>query len=195
VRPQHDRSRHDDGRRREAQSSTYHAATITPSGPARRSPRERQTGHNTGRAPHHQAGTPTAARACAEKQQPKRSRPTRARANRQSCGSAFRSIADPQGRLDDTFTYPGGVSVHPHVFRSALTQHPQIVEYQVRQTTLGADIDIVAERVIDTARLTRELVSALGTLGLDKPAVTITRVPAIQRQTTGKLKLFVALPG
>src|SRR5262249_17514002 len=89
------------------------------------------------------------------------------------CGSTFRSIADPQGRLDDTFVYPGGVSVHPHVFRSTFTQHPQIVEYQVRQTHLGADIDIVADDILDTALVTHELVEALGALGLDRPAVTI----------------------
>jgi phenylacetate-coenzyme A ligase PaaK-like adenylate-forming protein len=47
------------------------------------------------------------------------------------CGSAFRRIADPQGRLDDTFTYTGGISIHPHLFRSALGQHQQVIEYQV----------------------------------------------------------------
>ena len=31
-----------------------------------------------------------------------------------------RRIADIHGRLDDSFTYDGGVEVHPHVFRSAL---------------------------------------------------------------------------
>ena len=34
------------------------------------------------------------------------------------CGSALRRIQDPQGRLDDTFVYRGGLSVHPHLFRS-----------------------------------------------------------------------------
>jgi len=110
------------------------------------------------------------------------------------CGSVFRTIADPQGRLDDTFIYPGGISIHPHVFRSALIQQPRIVEYQVRQTNVGAEISVVVDGAVDTERLTSELVDALGALGLDRPDVTITRVSAIQRQPTGKLKLFVPLP-
>ena len=40
------------------------------------------------------------------------------------CGSALRRIGDPQGRLDDTFVYPDGTSVHPHLFRHVLGQHP-----------------------------------------------------------------------
>jgi hypothetical protein len=35
------------------------------------------------------------------------------------CGSVFRTIADPEGRLDDTFVYPRGVSIHPHIFRTS----------------------------------------------------------------------------
>ena len=50
------------------------------------------------------------------------------------CGSSMGRIEDPQGRLDDTFVYEDGLSVHPHLFRSALGQHPAIIEYQVRQT-------------------------------------------------------------
>ena len=34
------------------------------------------------------------------------------------CGSVFRRIADPLGRLDDSFVYPDGTVIHPHVFRS-----------------------------------------------------------------------------
>ena len=36
------------------------------------------------------------------------------------CGSRFRRIGDPLGRLDETFVYPGGTTVHPHLFRSIL---------------------------------------------------------------------------
>ncbi len=53
------------------------------------------------------------------------------------CGSAHRSVADIQGRLDDVFVYDG-LRVHPHVFRSALGRHPGVVEYRVRQTADGA---------------------------------------------------------
>jgi phenylacetate-coenzyme A ligase PaaK-like adenylate-forming protein len=109
------------------------------------------------------------------------------------CGSAFRRIADPQGRLDDTFVYPGGVSVHPHVFRSSLGQHRQIVEYQVRQTERGADIGVVADAEIDTATVGLKIAEALASLGIDQPDVILTRVATLDRQVSGKLKRFVPL--
>ena len=111
------------------------------------------------------------------------------------CGSAFRRIADPQGRLDDTFVYPGGVSVHPHVFRSCLGQHRQIVEYQVRQTERGADIRVVADAEIDTAVVGLRIAEALAAVGLDQPDVVLTRVATLDRQASGKLKRFVPRPG
>ena len=59
------------------------------------------------------------------------------------CGSSMQRIEDPQGRLDDIFVYDDGLSVHPHLFRSALGQHPEILEYQVRQTRSGVTIGLV----------------------------------------------------
>jgi phenylacetate-CoA ligase len=109
------------------------------------------------------------------------------------CGSAFRRIADPQGRLDDTFVYPGGVSVHPHVFRSSLGQHRQIVEYQVRQTERGADVRVVADAEIDAAVVGMKIGEALAACGLDQPEVSLTRVATLDRQPSGKLKRFVPL--
>jgi phenylacetate-CoA ligase len=110
------------------------------------------------------------------------------------CGSAFRRIADPQGRLDDTFVYTRGVSIHPHVFRSSLGQYRPIVEYQVRQTTRGADIRVVTQVQIDAARLAHKIEEDLGTLGLGQPEVTVTLQPTLDRQMTGKLKRFIPLP-
>ena len=39
---------------------------------------------------------------------------------------AGRRIAPVEGRRDHVFTYAGGVDVHPHVFRSALTRLPEV---------------------------------------------------------------------
>lgn len=111
------------------------------------------------------------------------------------CGSRFRTIADPQGRLDDTLIYPSGVSVHPHVFRTALAAHHHIVEYQVRQTAIGADIHVVADGEIDAALATGKIEAALSELGLRRPSIIITCVAALDRQASGKLKRFVPLPG
>ena len=56
---------------------------------------------------------------------------------------------DPLGRLDDTFVYPDGTAIHPHVFRHCLG-HQHLVEYQVRQTARGADIAVVTSGAVDT---------------------------------------------
>ena len=107
------------------------------------------------------------------------------------CGSAMRLIADPQGRLDDTFVY-GDVAVHPHLFRSALGRRPEIVEYQVHQTAAGADVAVVALDAPPLDRLAAELRDGLAALGLAAPEVTVRRVDALARLPSGKLTRFVA---
>src|SRR5207344_2710309 len=106
------------------------------------------------------------------------------------CGSAFRRIVDPLGRLDDTFIYPDGTAIHPHVFRSCLS-HQHLIEYQVRQTARGADIFAVTSGPVDTDALASRIEDALRDLGLPAPTVTIATVDRVDRQTTGKLKRFV----
>lgn len=107
------------------------------------------------------------------------------------CGSSFRRIEDPQGRLDDTFVYADGLSVHPHVFRSALGQHPAIIEYQVRQTLSGVTIGIVSTATVDVATLQAKISDGLAALGFADPHVTIETVAALPRQPSGKLKRFI----
>ena len=106
------------------------------------------------------------------------------------CGSVFRRIADPLGRLDETFVYPDGTTIHPHVFRSLLS-HQHLIEYQVRQTTRGADITAAVSGAVDTDALERRMERALRDLGLPDPTVTIATVDTIDRQASGKLKRFV----
>ena len=106
------------------------------------------------------------------------------------CGSVFRRIADPLGRLDDTFTYPNGTAVHPHVFRSCLDQQ-HLIEYQVCQTARGADIAVVTSGAVDTDAVASRIERALGELGIPSPEVTVTLVDAVDRQPSGKLKRFV----
>lgn len=111
------------------------------------------------------------------------------------CRSGLRRIADPQGRLDETFVYQGGASVHPHVFRSALSHYPEIVEYEVRQTQRGADIRVVSDTDLDTHTLGYTLQGALERVGLSDPRVDVTLVASLARQASGKLKRFVPLSG
>ena len=107
-----------------------------------------------------------------------------------ACGSAFRRIADPLGRLDDTFIYSDGTAIHPHVFRSCLG-HQHVIEYQVRQTARGADISAVISGDVDTDALASRIEDALRELGLPAPAVTLAAVDRVPRQASGKLKRFV----
>src|SRR5262249_19698590 len=106
------------------------------------------------------------------------------------CGSAFRRVNDIEGRSDDLFTYPGGVVVHPLVFRSPLGREGHVVEYQVHQTPRGAAIQLRAEGEVDVAALSQRIAEALARSGVKEPQVTVARVEAFERQVTGKLKRF-----
>jgi phenylacetate-CoA ligase len=106
------------------------------------------------------------------------------------CGSAHRLIADVEGRLDDAFSYPDGVVVHPHVFRSVLGRVARVVEYQVRQTAVGADIFSIGTPN-DLGLPERELCRELAVLGVRDPVVTLRAVDALERQPTGKIRRFV----
>ena len=110
------------------------------------------------------------------------------------CGSAHQLVADIQGRLDDSFVYPGVGSIHPHVFRSRLSRERYVVEYQVRQTARGAQIHICCNGPVDFATLRDACISDLRSAGLENPDVEISRVEHIERQRIGKLKRFVPLP-
>jgi phenylacetate-coenzyme A ligase PaaK-like adenylate-forming protein len=110
-----------------------------------------------------------------------------------ACGSAHRRVSDIQGRLDDEFSYLGGIRVHPHVFRSALVREPAVTEYQVRQTAHGADILLCNDAPVDSHALADSIAGALGKLGLADACVTVDTVDSIPRLDSGKLKRFIAL--
>lgn len=110
------------------------------------------------------------------------------------CGSAHRRIEDIQGRLDETFSYASGVQVHPHLFRSALGDEPNVLEYQVRQTRRGAAIAIRCTGDVDVPRLRSEIAEGLAVLGLEDPELSIAHVDYFERQATGKLRRFWPLP-
>jgi hypothetical protein len=94
---------------------------------------------------------------------------------------------------DACFTYGDGPTVHPFTFRSILGREAAIVEYQVRQTPRGADVRVRGDGAIDTARIAAKLRDALVTHGVAEAQVTVTVVPALERQPTGKLRRFLPL--
>lgn len=111
------------------------------------------------------------------------------------CGSSFARLADPQGRLDDTFVYDG-IGIHPHVFRSALAKSEHVVEYQVTQTPRGADIRVVADGDVECEWIRRQIEHDLRGLGIHQAEVTVAVVTDIDRhRATGKLRRFVPLAG
>lgn len=109
------------------------------------------------------------------------------------CGSAHRRVADIQGRLDDDFAYANGVRAHPHVFRSALVREQAVTEYQVRQTTGGAEILLRADAPVDTEAIADRVADALRALGLADADVSARTVDSIPRLASGKLKRFIPL--
>ena len=79
-----------------------------------------------------------------------------------------------QGRSDDDFRY-GAVTIHPLVIRSVMVRSPDVLEYQVRQTTTGIDVSAVAERTLDVESLRGQLGAALTRAGLANPDITVRR--------------------
>jgi phenylacetate-CoA ligase len=102
--------------------------------------------------------------------------------------------ATVEGRADEIFRF-GDVEIHPLVIRAVLLKHPEIVDYQVRQTARGVEATIVAAAETCAQSLGAELRSALADAGLAKPSAVVTLAAALARNPeTGKLRRFVPLP-
>jgi phenylacetate-coenzyme A ligase PaaK-like adenylate-forming protein len=110
------------------------------------------------------------------------------------CGITLLRIDDIQGRVDDCFTYSAGPTVHPFTFRSVLGRERNIIEYQVLQTARGADIRVRCQDALDAVPIVTAIRDALLELGLADADVTVTAVPVLDRQDTGKFRRFVPLP-
>lgn len=104
---------------------------------------------------------------------------------------AWRRVAAIDGRSDDVFTY-GDLTVHPHTFRSVLARHPEIHDYEVRQTVDGVEIDLVAEHV-DTSRLRAELAESAERAGLEGADVAVSVCDSLPRTAVGKRLRFIPL--
>jgi phenylacetate-coenzyme A ligase PaaK-like adenylate-forming protein len=111
-----------------------------------------------------------------------------------ACGAAYPLIQSVKGRSDDIFVYPGGMHVHPLVFRTPLGQNSAIEQYQVHQTERGARIGVIASGALDTEALRCQLVDALAKAGLPNADIEIDLVEALERhKETGKLRRFIPL--
>jgi phenylacetate-coenzyme A ligase PaaK-like adenylate-forming protein len=109
---------------------------------------------------------------------------------------AGRRIAPVHGRIEQVFTYPGGVTVNPEVFDAALDAVPGVLESQVVQTRGGATVRVRAGDDANLAPMQAELESSLRKFGVAHAAVRVERVDGFARAgATGKLNRFVRLPG
>jgi phenylacetate-CoA ligase len=98
-----------------------------------------------------------------------------------------------EGRCDPMLRY-GGVDVHPVVVRSELVRTPEVLDYQVRQTVDGVDVDVLPGGDLDTEDLHERLEDALTTAGLPQPRVSLRAVAEMGRDArTGKLARFILL--
>jgi phenylacetate-CoA ligase len=108
------------------------------------------------------------------------------------CGSAYLRVADIGGRRDDDFRYASTI-VPASAFRHVLGTDPRVSEYQVIQTTDGADIVTVGSP--DLEALTASMIDAVRRHGLADPQVRIQVTDRIARHAaTGKLRRFIPLP-
>ncbi len=88
----------------------------------------------------------------------------------------------------------GTAEVHPLVIRSALLHHPEVLEYQVHQTSTGITLHVVATDQLDTAATAAGVRDALRSAGLDHAIVELRRVNTIDRNpATGKVRRFIPL--
>jgi hypothetical protein len=80
------------------------------------------------------------------------------------------------------------------VFRSALSGHAGVVEYQVCQTARGARVVVRCGGPVDLERLGAELAEGLAGLGLPGPEVEVSAVARLERGSgPAKLRRFVPL--
>jgi hypothetical protein len=81
-----------------------------------------------------------------------------------------------------------------HLFRTALSREADVVEYQVRQTPVGAAIAIRCTAPVSVDGLRNRVATALARAGLDRTQVTVEVVDWFERPGgPAKLKRFLAL--
>ena len=97
------------------------------------------------------------------------------------------------GRSDESFRY-GEVTVHALVIRTVMVRSRDVVDYQVRQTSTGIHVVVVAEDGLELEALRVDLSAALSGAGLADPETRVESAPTLDRDpATGKLRRFVPL--
>jgi phenylacetate-coenzyme A ligase PaaK-like adenylate-forming protein len=98
------------------------------------------------------------------------------------------------GRAEEPLRY-GPAEVHPHAVTTVMVGAPDVLDYQVRQTACGLDLDVVTGSGLDIASLASALRASLAGAGLPDATVDIHRVDELTRdEKTGKVRRFISLP-
>jgi len=121
------------------------------------------------------------------------------------CGRPFRLVQAIEGRNDETLFLRGGagnrIAIPPIVFRGYLGELQELREYQVVQVGETLRILAVPEAAGGGEALAGKIRSflegALKSLGVEKPAITVTPVKGIERSADimGKMQLIKKAPG
>lgn len=114
------------------------------------------------------------------------------------CGCTFRRITDVQGRLEDVFVYDAGdgreLSVDVDVFETPLNEYRNIVQYEVKQRSNGAEILIVSKGDVAVDKVESDVRKGLEGIGLKNAVVSVKIVNRLERTLMGKAKRYVPLP-
>jgi phenylacetate-CoA ligase len=98
-----------------------------------------------------------------------------------------------EGRAGEVLRYRT-VEVHAHVVRSELVRTAGVIDYQVRQTPSGIDVDVIAPDGAEED-LADRIGDALAGAGLRAPQVKLRIVDELERDPqSGKLRRLVQLP-
>ena len=89
---------------------------------------------------------------------------------------------------------PGTSWSTPWSFARPWVAERNILEYQVRQTLAGAEVELCVQGDVDAAALAKSLELSLRAAGVREPEVAVHLVASLDRQQVGKLKRFIALP-
>jgi phenylacetate-CoA ligase len=111
------------------------------------------------------------------------------------CGRTLTRLRSVEGRAEDLM-FLDGVTVHPLHF-GLVTADPDVREFQVVQEGEGLRLRVaLRDGAADApARLRARVGARLEELGVQRPAVEVETVDALERSAGGKLQVVVAAPG
>ena len=108
-------------------------------------------------------------------------------------GGSGHLSATVNGRAMSEFDY-GNTCVYPGGIVSLLMTYPAVIDYQIRQTPRGVDVDLLSWAACDTAALSRQVKRLLVDAGLTDAQISVRQVDKLDVDSaTGKHRRVVPL--